>query len=54
MLHISRGLTTKRCVICPRIYMPNRSMQKVCSTACAHELARRERERDEARARRCA
>lgn len=46
---LARGLTAKRCTMCDRIYMPVRSLQKVCGPTCLDELVRRERAREQAR-----
>lgn len=39
----------KRCKVCPERFMPRNSMQVVCSPLCGSTLARRTRERKEAK-----
>lgn len=48
------SLKAKKCRICFKVFMPVRSMQKICGPECAAELVRQEKERDAARAKRIA
>lgn len=48
----SRSLKPKKCRMCPTVFTPARSLQKVCSPACAIALTEHDNARKAARAKR--